>query len=612
MNYDVNSIETLTFKEGCRRRINMYLGSADIEGTYQALKEIINNSTDECYMGYGNRIEVELKDNNTVSIRDYGRGVPFGINDEGQNVLVLIYSTPHSGGKFNEKVYKSVSGLNGVGGSCVCQSSINFVVRSYRDKVMAEAVFKQGDLISYIEKPTKEKTGTYIEFAPDPEVFHDGNIGYSYERICKDVQRISYLCNGVEFNIKCGDKNTKYLAKNGIKDFIKDNLSTPLTKNIMYKKVEQNGDSLEIAYQWGSKNETSYVFVNGLHCVEGGVPVTGARTAITRTINSLIGKTINGELIRKNLFYVINCKISNPSFANQTKTKINNEILRKMASDAFTESLKEFSLKYKSDYDTLVTYLKKLDKAEAAAEKTRQSIINHEKEFTENSKKPILNADQLKDARQLGQDSILLCVEGDSAGGSMAQGRDPNKYGILILKGKIKNLLKSPIEEGLENMEIKLLLQGLGLVYGKTYNGNKLRYGKVAIAVDADPDGHNIALLIMAALQVLCPQLLEENRLYWLKAPIAKVSTKSKAYYYYSLDEMNGHPNGEIIYYKGLGQLDEQDLKNSMFSPTEQRLEQINYSPDGINLLLQLMGSDIQSRKDFVTENIDFDTIIIE
>ena len=550
--YGINQIQSLSFKDGVRTRIQMYLGSDDLEGTYQALKEILNNSTDEALAGFGNRIEIELfEGENSVSVRDYGRGVPYGLREDGENVLVSIYSKSHTGGKFEEGAYKNASGLNGIGAKCVCLSSKKFLVRSFRDGRCAEASFTKGELDYYREFETTEKDGTYVWFSPDEEVFKNGQIGYSYEKICNDIKDISYLYNNITFIVKSDNNKQTFHAENGIKDFIKDNLKKPLHQNIMYNTIIDGDDKMEIAFQWGSKHEESYVFVNGLKCPEGGTPITGARTSITRTFNNLAGTDIDGELIRGNLFYVINCTVAHPSFANQTKSKINNANLRTMASNCFTETLKIMQSKYRKDFEIVLELLKKVAKADAAAEKARQSILNHEKEFIELAKKKIVNADKLRDARVLGQDSTLLVCEGLSAGGSMSIGRDPNKYGILMLRGKAKNLLNCDIEEGLENEEVKLMLQALGLIYGKPYNSKKLRYGKVAIAVDADFDGSHIGLLILSMLNVLCPQFLKENRIYWLKAPIYKVETKKKNYYYYSEEEFSKHPDGVITKFKG-------------------------------------------------------------
>ena len=395
--YDINSIESLDFREGVRTRIQMYLGSDDIEGTYQAFKEIINNSTDEALAGYGNKIEITVDEKeNSISVRDYGRGVPFGMREDGENVLVSIFTKSHTGGKFSHDVYKNASGLNGIGGSCVCLSSEKFEVQSNRSHKCACAYFEKGNLITYKESTIKDADGTYVRFKPDSEVFSNGEIGYSYNRICSDIKDISYLYPGIEFIITNDNTNeTKtYCAENGIVDFVKENVKSPLQKHIITASLSDGTDSVEIAFQWGTKHETPYVFVNGLRCPELGTPVTGARAAITKTFNNLSGENFEGEYIRKNLFYVINCKVENPSFANQTKTKINNPSLRTLATTAFTTALKEMNLKYNSEFNTIVEMLKKVEKAEAAAERARNAVLNMERKETEQKKKKITSSDK--------------------------------------------------------------------------------------------------------------------------------------------------------------------------------------------------------------------------
>ena len=348
MNYGIEDIKSLDFREGVRTRIQMYLGTDDNEGTYQALKEIINNSTDEAIAGYGNKIEITISEKeNSATIRDYGRGVPFGTREDGENVLVSIYSRSHTGGKFEEGAYKNSSGLNGIGAKCVCLSSLRFEVRSYRDGHSARALFKQGLLESYTEAPAAESNGTWVYFQPDPEVFKNGEIGFSYDRICQDIRDISYLYTGVSFVVTNADtkKSVTYCAKNGIVDFVKDNIKKPLHSHIITANTTDGTDKLEIAFQWGSPREEGYVFVNGLRCPEGGTPITGAKTAITRTFNSLAKEDFDGDSIRENLFYVINCSVSQPSFANQTKTKINNPSLRTLASNAFSDARKLMQFK---------------------------------------------------------------------------------------------------------------------------------------------------------------------------------------------------------------------------------------------------------------------------
>lgn len=614
--YGINEIQSLSFKDGVRSRIQMYLGSDDLEGTYQAFKEIINNSTDEAIAGFGDKIEISVSEKkNYISVIDHGRGVPFGIRENGENVLVSIYSRSHTGGKFEEGAYKNASGLNGIGAKCVCLSSEKFEVQSNRDGKCASAYFEKGELISYHEGKTNDPNGTYVRFKPDAEVFKNGKIGYSFKRICDDIKNISYLYSGITFQVTNDDtKEVKsYCARNGIVDFVKDNITKPLHKHIIHDTItDTNGDKLEIAFQWGSGKEQSYVFVNGLLCPEGGSPITGAKTSITRTFNSLSKQNFDGDSIRGGLFYVINCSVAQPSFANQTKSKINNTNLRTMASNCFSNALKQMKLKYNDEFESIVELLKKVARAEAAAERARRQVLDNEKEQVTAQKKKILNVDKLRDARKLGKDSILLLCEGLSAGGSMSIGRDANKYGILMLRGKCKNLLNCTIEEGLQNEEVKLFQQALGVIYGRKTPESQLRYGKIAIASDSDFDGSHIGLLILAMTHIICPNFLTENRIYWLRAPIYKVETRNKNYYYYSEEEFIKHPNGNIIKYKGLGQMSDNDLKESMFSDEWQRLEPINFSEEGLNDLIKLMGPKVDYRKEFVYNNIDFSKFVIE
>ena len=491
MSYTADDIKSLSFKEGVRTRIQMYLGSADQEGTYQAFKEIINNSTDEALCGYGNQIDIGVSEkNNSISVRDYGRGVPFLVKSDGTNVLVDVYTKAHTGGKFDDSVYKNSSGLNGIGASCVCLSSSKFIVRSIRNNIEAKAEFIKGDLKEYKETSTKEKDGTYVYFIPDPEVFKDEQIQYSFNRICQDIKNISYLYNNITFNLYNIDteETQSYCSKNGIKDFVKDNIKEPLHNHIMYSTITDGNDKMEIAFQWGNGREQSYVFVNGLLCGEGGSPITGAKSAITRTFNNLTGENFSGDVIRGNLFYVINCSVAQPSFANQTKTKINNANLRTMSSNCFSEALKDMAKGYREEFNIIVNYLKKITRAEAAADRARKQILEATKDIEKNQKRKVFASDKLKDAEFLGQNSILLICEGNSALGAMSQARDSSKYGLLAIRGKIINCLANEEEDIYQNEEIKLLLSALNITPGK-YDSKKLRYGRLGICSDADSDG---------------------------------------------------------------------------------------------------------------------------
>ena len=609
MSYGINDIEHLEFREGVRQKISMYLGSDDTEGIYQAFKEIVNNSTDEALMGYGNQIDITVdEETNCVSIRDYGRGVPFGIRDNGENVLVSIYTTSHTGGKFGKGAYKNSSGLNGIGGSAVCLSSKTFEVISFSDGKNASLSVYEGNVVDYTEGTTTEDNGTYVRFTPDKTVFKNMNEHYSFERICSEIQNLAYLNKGIKFTVSNFKEVKEFYSKNGIADFINHKAENALMKPIICS-AKDDRDEVEVAFMWATGGEQSYVFVNGLFCPEGGAPITGAKTAITSVIKKLSGEDLAPELIRKGLIYAINCKVAEPSFANQTKTKINNPNLRTLASQAFREGLQTFAKS--KDCDKILKMLSKFQKAEKAAERARKQVLDTAREIKKNQNKRVFNADKLKDAEFLGEDSTLLIVEGNSAGGAMANARDYKKYGILSLRGKILNPLSNTEERIANNEEIKLILKALNIVPGE-YNSKKLRYGKVCICTDSDSDGFHIGLLVMSVLYYFAPEFLFEGRLGWLRSPLYIVKNGKEESYYFTDEEMNavrGTITGEVQRNKGLGSLSDDQAHRSMFTPEFQRIDTFVLTEESEKLLLELMGDEVAPRKEFIFENVDFSEI---
>lgn len=598
----------------------MYLGTDDIEGAYQAIKEILNNSTDEALAGYGKQIDITLNyDDNRIAIRDFGRGVPFGIKPDGENVLVSVYTKSHTGGKFDKNSYKNSSGLNGIGGSCVCLSSKFFKVISVRDGVAAEASFIEGNLQNYKESKTKDKNGTYVEFIPDEKVFSNGEIQYDYDRICRDVKDISYLYSGITFNVDCyyeGEKiRNTYCAKNGILDFVKENNENPLHKTILTAHAEDENDQLDIAFQWGKNKEQGYVFVNGLRVPEGGSPITGAKAAITKTFNNLANAKFDGDRIRDGLFYVINCKVTNPSFANQTKSKINNPNLRTLASNAFTEALKKMSTDFPNEFKSIVDLMSKIAKADAAAEKAREAILNHEKKEATSRRKKVLMPEKFKDCEKHGENSTLIITEGNSALAGLNPARNVETDALYAVRGKIKNLLKHPVEECLENQEVSDIITLLGCGIMDKYNSKKLNYGKVAIASDGDIDGLNIMCLVATLFMVLIPDFVKEGRLCWLRAPLYRIGVGNKRYYAYNDEELKNYqsqfPKAEVGRYKGLGEMRPEDVEESMFHTENQHLEclTIDDFEQTYQTLVMLMGKEVSPRRDYLFENVDFSVL---
>lgn len=613
-NYGINDIETLSFKDGVRKRIAMYLGSADMQGVYNAIQEIISNSIDEFYMGYGKEISISL-DGNTIVVKDYARGVPFGKKEDGSNVLVDIYSKPHTGGKFNDKVYNSVAGLNGIGAKATCLSSKDFEVTSYRDGKRATAIFKKGELVSYEEERSDRKqTGTTVKFTPDEEVYNLEPIKIDFDVLCNTCKNLSYLTKGLSFKLEdCkNSKNITYCAKNGLLDLISDKAENPIHEHPFYYQLKDGQNEVEIALQWTKGKENIFVFTNGLENIEGGTSLTGLKTAITRNLNKEFRRNFTGEMARTGLVAAIACKTPNPSFANQTKTKINNPELRQLADRAFSEYFKIYVKKYAQDAEAIKEFLSKEEKAEEAADRARNAVINAQAKIANSRNKKTVMPEKLKDAEFLGEDAILLIAEGNSAMAGLASGRDTEKYGILAIRGKIRNLLSCPLEEGLENEEVQSILTALGCGILDKYDSKKLRYGKVAIAVDADDDGCHIACLIMSLFKALIPQFIEENRLCWLKAPLFKVKKGKNNYYFYDEDELNNSGiKGEQSRFKGLGELTAEDTKNSMFDKDNQRIEVLVPDDNSFYRLEELMGPSVQPRKDFVFSGaIDFSKIV--
>ena len=614
MAYTINDIESLSFKDGVRQRIAMYLGSADMQGVYNAIQEIISNSIDEFYMGFGSKIVIEL-DGNNIHIRDWGRGVPFGIKADGSNTLVDIYSRAHTGGKFNDKVYNSVAGLNGIGAKATCLSSIEFQVRSYRSGMMGFAHFKKGELVDYQEGPQEGKVqdGTSIRFEPDPEVYNLEPIAIDFDVLCARCKNLSYLTRGFTFDLwdKKKNKHVVYCAKNGLLDLIKDNADGAIHSTPVYHTIKEGPIEAEIAMMWTKGKEKSFTFTNGLHQSEGGTSLTGVKTAITNFIKKQFKGEFDGDMARTGLVYAVACKIPNPSFANQTKTKINNPELRGIAQRAAGAGLEDFTRKKANEFQIITDFLAKERKAEQAAERARRQVLDAVKDIEKNQKKKMFASDKLKDAEFLGENSTLLIAEGDSALGGLALGRDYTKYGIMAIRGKIINALSNPDEKVYNNEEIKLLLSALNIIPGK-YDSKKLRYGKLAICTDADSDGYHIGLLIMAALAHLAPEFIKEGRLCWLRSPLYIVTNGKTESYYFTDEEFNaakGKIKGEVQRNKGLGSLEPEQAKKSMFDPTYQRLDVMEYSEDAMNLLYDLMGEDVEPRREFIMQNVDFSEI---
>ena len=415
-NYTINDIETLSFKDGVRQRIAMYLGSADMQGVYNAIQEIISNSIDEYYMGYGNKIEISLTntpDGDMLTIMDFARGIPFGVKADGSNVLVDIFSKPHTGGKFNDKVYNSVAGLNGIGAKATCLSSLYFKASVIRDGKQALAEWKKGILTNYVEEYYSGpcKSGTCIQFIPDPKVYNLEPIKVDFNVLCARCKNLSYLTKGLTFDLHDpSNKHVVYCAKNGLLDLIKDNADKAIHAMPAYHIIKEGNVECEVALMWTKGKEKSFTFTNGLCQSEGGTSLTGVKTAITNFVKKQFKGEFDGDLARAGLVYAVSCKVPNPSFANQTKTKINNPELRGIAQRATGIALDTFMNRRPNDFKAVMDALATERKAEQAAERARRTVLEAAKNVERDQKKKVFASDKLKDAEFLGENSTLLIV----------------------------------------------------------------------------------------------------------------------------------------------------------------------------------------------------------
>lgn len=619
MSYNANDIETLDFRTAIRTKIAMYLGSADNQGVLQAIREIITNSIDEYTMGYGNEIYVDLYEGNRITIADRARGVPFGTREDGTDAMEAIFMLPHSGGKFNEKVYQNVAGLNGIGAKGTALSSSYFKAQSFRDGKCATLELKDGIKTSLTVRAatSKEpKSGTYVEFVPSQEVYKIEPININFEEVKKMCRDWSYLCKGLTFmlvNHITGEK-VKYLSKDGLVDLLKDEGGKLIHKTPLHIEIKEEDTEVEIVMAWtGSRREEAHAFANGLENIDGGTHITGIKTALTNFFKKRLKDIDNSDVYRRGLYYAVSCKLPNPQYSNQTKTKCVSPSLRGICQRATTKMLERFEIEHKDEFGKIIELLGKELKAEVAAERARKQVLEASKDIEKNQKRKVFASDKLKDAEFLGKDAILLICEGDSALGALTQARDSAHCGLLAVRGKILNCLSNDEEKIYQNEEIKLLLSAMNITPGK-YDNKKLRYGRIGIATDADSDGYHIGLLIMACLTRLAPQFITEKRLCWLRTPLYIVEKgKTRSYYFNDAEfeeaKKQGLISGVVHRAKGIGALEAEEAHESMFTEKYQRLEVLTPDEDSFSLIQSLMGSNVEPRTNFMFNKIDFSQI---
>lgn len=614
LKYDANSIEQLTFREGVRKRVGIYLGSADHTGVIAGLLELVNNATDEYLVcPRANKIEITLAEN-CVSVRDYGRGMPHGPNNFSEEVMINLLTENHSGAKFNDNAYGGKSrGLNGTGSAATCCSSDWFTITSYRDGAAWTMEFNKG-IPKYnqcMKVPTGDdvEEGTFIMYWPSQEVFSAEPIYFDYDEICEIIKEYSYFNKGITFYVNdvktC--RQAEFYSENGLIDFAKEKIIEPAIGKPLHIKATEDDIDVEIIMQWTTGKEKFYLFSNGGENPSGGTPITGIKTGITNFFKKYLDDS--KDVVRNGLTYICSVNLKNPIYDGQTKSKITNPQLRGLCQRLTTQVLTEYAEKEKADFNLILNFIEKNNKAEIAAQKAKESILKANKQIDKNIKRKVFASDKLKDARKLGKDSVLLICEGNSALNSLAQARDPQVYGLLEIRGKIINALSNPIDQVMENEEVQLIFSALG-VTPNNYNAKKLRYGSIGIASDADQDGNHIALLLLALFAKLMPELLKEGRVFRLEAPTHVIKNGKKNYYFYgAIDYIENRMPGHTTFLKGLGEMSAEQEKESLFGPNQHRIY-FDWDKLSDERLKMLMGEDAYYRKEFLFNNVDFSRIV--
>ena len=611
-NYTEDNIKSLDWKEHIRMRPGMYIGklgngSSPDDGIYILLKEVLDNSIDEFVMGAGKTIEI-LINQNGVSVRDYGRGIPLG------KVVDVVYKM-NTGGKYDTRAFKKSVGLNGVGTKAVNALSTNFRVESVRDGKSKHVVFEQGSLIeeSKIEESTKRK-GTKVSFVPDVSIFK--NYKYRNEYVSKMLKYYVYLNPGlcIVFN------GEKYKSDNGLKDLLEDN--NDLDK-LLYPIIHLKGNDIEIAITHSKVqySEEYFSFVNGQHTTQGGTHQSAFRESIVKTVREFFGKSYDASDIRKSIISAISIKVMEPVFESQTKTKLgstemggNLGTVRTYINDFIGKNLDNFLHKNPKVAESI-------QKKIVQAEKERKELSGIRKLARDRAKKSNLHNKKLRDCRvhlndmnkENRLDSTLFITEGDSASGSITKSRNVNTQAVFSLRGKPLNSYSMTKKIVYENEEFNLLQAALNIEESIEY----LRYNNIVIATDADVDGMHIRLLLITFFLQFFPELIKEGHLYILQTPLFRVRNKKQTIYCYSEQEKVDAieklgAKSEITRFKGLGEISPDEFKH--FIGDDIRLDPVmlddNFSIE--DLLSFYMGKNTPKRQDFIINNLKVELDSIE
>ncbi len=619
--YGADQIQVLEGLEPVRKRPGMYIGSTGERGLHQLIYEVVDNSIDEALAGYCDTIKLTINEDNSVVVVDNGRGIPIETNKKtGKSTLETVLTVLHAGGKFDNNAYKVSGGLHGVGVSCVNALSdylvaeVNWNGKKYRQK------FERGIPKSEVELIGKTKeTGTTISFIPDATIFD--TLEFNYTTVKHRMRELAFLNKGIKIILEDKRNNIKdeFHYEGGIKQFVHflNNKKEPLHEDIIYAEGNKDKVIVELAIQYtDSYNENIFSFVNNINTIEGGTHLVGFKTSLTRVINDYAKKAnlikesdiaITGEDIREGITAILSIKITNPQFEGQTKTKLGNSEVRGIVDSITGEALNIFCEENPKTAKAIVEKSLRSARARDAARKARDLV--RRKGALEGMALPGKLADCSEKDPAL---SEICIVEGNSAGGSAKEGRDRRTQAILPLRGKILNVEKSRIDKILNSEEIKNMITAFGCGIGEDFDISKLRYHKIIIMTDADVDGAHIRTLLLTFFYRYMRDLIREGHVYAAQPPLYRVKKGKFEQYVYSDAELNqileeiGRDNKiEIQRYKGLGEMDPEQLWETTMNPKDRILLRIN-EEDAIEadeIFNILMGDKVAPRREFIEEN---------
>ncbi len=630
--YGADQIQVLKGLEAVRKRPGMYIGTTSLRGLHHMVYEIVDNAVDEALAGFCKHIEVTILKDGSVRVSDDGRGIPVGINhDTGKSAVEVVFTVLHAGGKFGGGGYKVSGGLHGVGASVVNALSEWLHVTVYREGGVFEQRYQRGDVVEPLKQTgtcDPEKTGSTVNFFPDRQIFDD--ITFDFDTLKTRLREIAFLTKGLKITLRDEReeevKERVFHYEGGIREFVKylNRSKSALYPDVIYCEGERDGILVEIAMQHNDAyTENIYGFVNNITTPEGGMHVEGFKNALTKTINDYARKTkilkdsepnLSGEDIREGLTAVISVKIEDPQFEGQTKQKLGNAEARTAVNKILSDSLEIYLEQNPAVGRGIVDKSVQSQRAREAARKARD--LTRRKSALEGLSLPGKLADCTeKDASQC----EIFIVEGDSAGGSAKTARSRRTQAILPLRGKILNVEKARLDHIYGNAEIRAMITAFGTGIHDDFDITKLRYDKIIIMTDADVDGAHIATLMLTFLYRFMPDLIREGHVYLAQPPLYKVERNRKVWYAYNdaeleqiMQEIGRDGNNKVQRYKGLGEMDADQLWETTMDPETRILKRVTIDDaqsSEIDLTFTtLMGDKVEPRREFIEENAKYVT----